>query len=123
MNVFGKAKGGGRRSAKRVEAPVLAILSTIKEDHRAALVNISSSGARLSAPSLPAEGEQVIFNADGVSAFGRVVWSDGPECGVAFDGTIIASEVDRLRTQFNMWSPDGPAPVDEADRKRPDMHI
>lgn len=104
MSTFGKAKGGGRRSAKRVTAPVLAVLSTIERDHRVAIVNISSSGARLSAPNLPAEGEEVIFNANGVSAFGRVVWAHGAECGVAFDGSIIASEVERLRGEVSIWS-------------------
>jgi hypothetical protein len=114
MNVFGKAKGGGRRSAKRVPAPVLAVLSTIEEDHRAALVNISSSGARLSAPSLPREGEQVIFKADRVTAFGRIVWSDGAQCGVAFDGPIIADELQRLRGQVGMWSCSGMSADEQA---------
>ena len=104
MSAFGKSKGGGRRSAKRVTAPMLAVLSTIEQDHRAALVNISSSGARLCAPNLPEEGSEVIFRASGVSAFGRVVWSHGAECGVAFDGSIIASEVERLRGEVSIWS-------------------
>ena len=104
MKTFGKSKGGGRRSAKRVTVPVLVVLSTTDHDHRAALVNISSSGARLSAPSLPAEGEQVILNASGVSAFGRVVWTHGAECGVAFDASIIASDVERLRSEVSIWS-------------------
>jgi hypothetical protein len=83
---------------------MLAVLSTLEQDHRAAIVNISSSGARLSAPSLPAEGEEVIFNASGVSAFGRVVWAHGAECGVAFDSSIIPAEVERLRSQVSIWS-------------------
>lgn len=104
MSTFGKSKGGGRRAAKRVTAPVLAVLSTVARDHRVALVNISSSGARLSAPSLPAEGEAVVFHASGVSAFGRIVWAHGAECGVAFDGSIIASDVERLRSEVSIWN-------------------
>jgi len=104
MSTFGRSKGGGRRSAKRVTAPVLVVLSTVEQDHRAALVNISSSGARLSAPNLPPEGEQVVFNASGVSVFGRVVWTHGAECGVAFDRSMIASDVERLRSEVSIWS-------------------
>jgi hypothetical protein len=113
MNVFGRSKGGGRRSAQRVPAPVLAVLSTVTEDHRGALVNISSTGARLSAPSLPREGEQVIFKADRVTAFGRFVWSKGAQCGIAFDGPIIADELERLRRQVSMWSRVGMSPDDQ----------
>ena len=53
---FGKAKGGGRRRSARSDVPVLGTLSTITSDYRVGLVNLSSTGARLSAPDLPAEG-------------------------------------------------------------------
>lgn len=107
MRTFGRSNGGGRRSAARVKAPVLAVLSTVTDDYRAAVVNVSGIGARLSAPVLPPDDAEVIFRADKLQAFGRVVWSRNGQCGVAFDGRIDAADVDRLRSQANIWSLSG----------------
>ena len=95
--------GGGRRKAPRAAAPQLAVLSTVTADHRAALVNISRIGARFSAPNLPGRGEELIFRADNVQSFGRVVWSDGGQCGVAFEAPLATAEVDRLRSHADDW--------------------
>jgi PilZ domain len=97
MRTFGKSQGGGRRNAARAQAPLLAILSSVASDHRAAIMNLSLSGARFSAPDLPAEGEKVAFRADTVQAFGTVVWSRGRECGVVFETPLAAGDVERLR--------------------------
>ena len=97
MSTFGKSEGGGRRKAPRSNAPFLVGLSTVAEDFRAAVVNISRTGARLSAPELPTEGEELMFRADRVQAFGKVVWKRGNECGVAFDRRLSTGEVDALR--------------------------
>jgi hypothetical protein len=104
MRTFGKSQGGGRRSAARAPAPFLAVLSTITHDHHAVLRNISRAGARFSAPVLPGEGEELIFKAEGVQAFGRVVWSKDEQCGVAFDGPILTGEFERLRREANIRS-------------------
>ena len=106
MRNFGKSQGGGRRKAGRAEAPLLALLSTVADDHRAAIVNVSRAGARLSAPYLPREGEQLIFTADHVQAFGKVVWSGRNECGVVFEAPIGADEVERLRDAANLPTSD-----------------
>jgi hypothetical protein len=87
-----------------VKAPVLAVVSTVTEDYRAALVNVSGTGASLSAPRLPANDEEVIFRAEKVQAFGKVVWSQEGQCGIAFEGPIDLAEVDRLRSQTDIWS-------------------
>jgi hypothetical protein len=84
MLTFGKSNGGGRRKSPRSQAPLLATLSTIAHDYRAGLVNLSSTGARLSAPCLPGVGEDVILKADKVMSSGHVVWSEEGQCGVAF---------------------------------------
>jgi hypothetical protein len=97
MRLFGKALGGGRRSAVRTQAPLLAVLSTVADDHRAAIVDVSELGARLCAPYLPSEGENLIFTADHVQAFGHVIWSRRNECGIAFESMITSGDVERLR--------------------------
>ena len=103
MSTFGKAKGGGRRKAARSAAPLLGTLSTVTDDYKVGLVNLSSTGARLSAPRLPAQGDDVIFRADKVQSFGQVIWSQAGQCGVAFESPIAAVDVDRLRDDPNIW--------------------
>jgi len=103
MQSFGRAKGGGRRKAPRSPAPILATLSTITNDYRVGLVNLSNTGARLSAPHLPDEGEEVIFKADRLQSFGRIVWSHDGQCGVGFDGAISATEIERLRRDARIF--------------------
>jgi PilZ domain len=104
MGTFGKAKGGGRRSTARAQAPLLATLSTIANDYRVGLVNLSDNGARLSALDLPAEGEDVMFRAGEVLTFGRVIWSDDRECGVSFETSLTPTEVECLRRQTRIWT-------------------
>jgi PilZ domain len=101
MHAFGKSNGGGRRKAGRENAPLLAVLSTVSGDHRAAVVDISTTGARLSAPELPAQGEDLIFRADCLQAFGHVVWSKDGECGIEFESPVTAASVELLRAHAN----------------------
>ena len=44
---FGTRNGGGRRSAKRVDAPLPALLITMSNRHPALLFDISQTGAKL----------------------------------------------------------------------------
>ena len=104
MPTFGKSQGGGRRKAPRSNAPLLVGLSTVAQDYRAAIVNLSRTGARLSAPDLPNQGEELMFRADRVQAFARVVWRRGKECGVAFESPIASADVDALRQAANLPS-------------------
>lgn len=99
MNAFGKAQGGGRRQSARQAAPQLAVLSTIASDRRVGLVNVSSQGVRLIAPDMPAEGEDVIFEADSLQMFGRVAWASDGQCGIAFATPITPDQVERLRSE------------------------
>ena len=103
ISTFGKAKGGGRRKAARAPAPLLATLSTVTDDFQVGLVNLSSTGAQVSAPRLPAGGEEVIFRADKVQSFGQVIWSQKGQCGVAFETPIPMIDVARLRDDPNIW--------------------
>jgi hypothetical protein len=98
MRTFGKSEGGGRRSAAREPFPFLAVLSTVTHNHHVVLEDISRDGARFSAPDLPlGEGEQLIFRADYLQAFGRVAWANNNECGVVFESPITLEAVEQLR--------------------------
>lgn len=97
MTTFGKSKGGGRRKTARDPAPLLAVLSTLTCDRHVGLVNVSRGGARLKAPDLPVAGEDVVLKAESIKCFGRVVWSDAGQCGVAFETPIAADELERLQ--------------------------
>ncbi len=123
MSTFGKSRGGGRRAAARVKAPVLAVVSTITADHRAALMNISSRGVRLSAPMLPSEGEEVIFKSERVEGFGHVVWSRNGQCGIEFESPIAPTDVDRLRNAVNIFSLSGMSPEDRAAAEAWEMGV
>jgi hypothetical protein len=102
MRVFGKSQGGGRRKTARSQAPLLAVLSTLAGDHRAAIIDLSRSGARLAGPDLPPEGDELIFKAENAQALGRVIWATRNECGVSFDNAMSAVDVQRLRTAADL---------------------
>ena len=97
MGAFGKSAGGGRRSAARASAPLMAVLTTLIRSRSAVLVDVSSTGARVRATDLPAMGDEVIVHIDRVEAFGSVVWSDSGECGIVFDPPLDPDDEDYLR--------------------------
>ena len=97
IGTFGKAIGGGRRRVAREPLPVPAVVSRIEQRQVAALVDFSSTGARLQGSQLPPVGEPVSLLIDCVRAFGTVAWAEKDLCGVAFDAPLARFEVDRLR--------------------------
>jgi hypothetical protein len=100
MSTFGKSKGGGRRSAPRTTAPLIALVTTLKDTFSAVLVDLSSTGARLRGRSLPGVDREMFITIDGVIGFGTIVWSKGDERGVEFDPALSASDVARLRQKI-----------------------
>ena len=98
MGVFGKSIGGGRRSAARSSAPLIAVLTTLVGSRSAVLADVSSTGARVRGSDLPVMGEELIVNIDRVQAFGTVVWSDSGECGIVFDPALEPDDEIYLRT-------------------------
>jgi hypothetical protein len=119
MGSFGKSHGGGRRKSERAQVPQLGTLSTLVNDYRVGLVNVSSTGAQFSGPHLPAQGEDVIFQAHKVQSFGRVAWSQDGQCGVAFESPITGAEVAHLHQAANIsslagWSSGPTVPAEEA---------
>ena len=99
MNIFGRSVGGGRRRSPRDPALVLAEISTVDDDRRVAVLNVSRRGARLAAPDLPTKGADVILHAARLEAFGHVIWSQMGQCGILFEPPISATDVAELRTK------------------------
>ena len=97
MGAFGKSIGGGRRSAVRTSAPLMAVLTTLVGSRSTVLADVSSTGARVRGADLPAMGEDLIVNIERVQAFGTVVWSDSGECGIAFEPPLEPSDEVYLR--------------------------
>ena len=97
MSCFGKRKGGGRRSAARLSAPLVAVVTTFRESRSAVLVDVSSTGAKLRGRNLPAVSEDLFVTIDGTMAFGTVAWEEGDERGVAFDEPLRPGDEERLR--------------------------
>ena len=100
MRNFGKAAGGGRRHASREAMPMPAEVTVVKKRQTAVLVDLSGTGARLSGPDLPEEGEIVSLTVDCVRAFGTVAWVRDGACGVQFDAPLLPFEVKRLQREI-----------------------
>lgn len=99
MNAFGKSKGGGRRSAPRANAPLVAMVTTLQGSHSAELVDVSATGARLRGPGLPDVGDELFVTVDEVIGFGQVAWSEGNERGLAFDPHLTPVEEQHVRSK------------------------
>lgn len=100
MGSFGKRNGGGRRSAARLSAPLVAVVTTFRESRSAVLVDVSATGAKLRGRNLPGLSENLFVAIDGTTAFGTIAWEDGDERGVAFDEPLLPREEARLRDKI-----------------------
>ena len=98
MRRFGTSKATGRRVVPRNEAHLIAMLSNSTEHYQAAVLDISRTGARLAADTLPPVGRELLFRAENVRAVAEVVWSDGAVCALEFDTPLAAAEVQHLRS-------------------------
>jgi len=99
MNLFGKCGGGGRRSASRSTAPLIAIFTTLTGSQSALVVDVSSTGVRLRTPNLPKMGEDLLVAIEDVRAFGTVAWSEHGECGIAFDPALPFEDEQQLQSR------------------------
>jgi hypothetical protein len=93
---FGKRDGGGRRSAKRVTAPLPAVLITMSDRHPAILFDISEVGARLRARDAPKKGREVFLQVGDVDVYAHVVWRNGDICGLRFCDPIRGFDIHQL---------------------------
>jgi len=98
MRSFGISQARGRRSVPRTQVPVLSVLATSTGDYRAALVDISRTGARVVGEFLPGIGERLIFKAAEVQACGQVVRRDDNVCALEFETPIAVNELLRIRS-------------------------
>ena len=94
---FGKSAGGGRRAAPREAAPMLAVYTTVTRSHSALLVDVSGTGARLRAPQLPGEGDELVVTIATVKAFGSVAWVRDDQFAMAFDEPLNSEDLELLR--------------------------
>jgi hypothetical protein len=76
---------------------MVAVLSDPSDEYPAVLLDISRTGARMGGTNLPPVGQQVIFRAENVCAFGEVVWREANRCAIEFETPIAAAEVQHLR--------------------------
>ena len=112
---FGKQGGGGRRSAPREAAPLLAVYTTVTKSHEVVLVDVSNSGARLRGPNLPEAGEQLFVTIENFKTFGTVVRVEGHEFAVGFDQPLPSEDLAFLRSKVKEgagFSPEEKAAID-----------
>jgi len=98
MRLFGSSNARGRRSVPRIQAPVIAVLSSPTGEYFASVTDVSRTGARVEAEMLPPLGEQLVFTAADVQARGGVVRSTAEFCAIEFEMPISVSEVQRLQS-------------------------
>jgi PilZ domain len=118
MGTFGKCKGGGRRLSGRTAAPLMAVVTTLKESKSAVLKDVSATGARVCGHGLPAVGGELFLTIEQIVAFGKVVRAEDNERGIAFDEPLSATDEQflqqriaeagslppEIRAAFNDWS-------------------
>jgi len=97
MNAFGKASGGGRRTASRETAPLMVLITRLSQTIEAVLVDLSATGARITGVHLPPVGEEVFFSVLRLKTVAVVRWRNGNECGLQFYEPLPQVEVITVR--------------------------
>ena len=75
----------------------MAVLTTLAGSRSAVIADVSATGARVRGTDLPSLGEELIVNIERVQAFGTVCWSEGEECGIAFEPPLDSGDENHLR--------------------------
>lgn len=83
-----------RRAARRTRATCAASLRTLTTEAFGHLWDLSQTGARVSVPNPPAEGETALLKWGTERAMCRIVWIDRDLCGVEFDERIDPAVVE-----------------------------
>lgn len=84
---------------KREAAPVLVLLSTLARTYEAVLVDISATGARISALELPKPEEDLYFSVAKLKTVASVRWRRGGQCGIQFQEPLRQEEVINVRRE------------------------
>jgi hypothetical protein len=110
---FGKRidKPGGGRKAIRAELALRAVIMTVTDTISVDLLDISKTGARLRAPDLPGDGQEIMALLGGLEAFAKVIWREADECGIQFDiplsdRTVAIVEGERVPVTLDGLGPD-----------------
>lgn len=93
VDAFGKAKGDGKRQAKRARVLLAAKLETPNGTIDARLRDLSRKGALLECGKPPVAGTELVFKRGGTAVPARVAWSDSSRLGLEFHEMIDESEV------------------------------
>lgn len=99
MNAFGKCKGGGRRSAPRIKAPLVATVTTVGNAQSAIVLDVSSTGVRLRGTDLPPQGKEVFVVVEGLHLFGEVAWAEDADRGVHFETPLSSKDEARIQAK------------------------
>ncbi len=88
---------GGRRSAVREPLLLRAAMTSLYASRMIAIVNISTTGARVRGPDLPEAGQDVLLRFASIEALGIVAWQRGELAGVVFDDMVSDAQLEQLR--------------------------
>jgi hypothetical protein len=93
----------------------MAVIATVGKTYFATLMDLSATGAKLSGKSLPALGDELDLKIDRISAFGRVAWKRGGQCGIAFEVPVALADVAILRQKSTLdgFTPELRAALDD----------
>lgn len=101
---FGRRTDGltGRRRAVRERMSLPVSLYSIDQSRVALLADVSQTGCRVQGMALPELGQDVLLKAADVELFGQIVWKDGSDRGVKFDGPISDTDFENLRQSLSL---------------------
>lgn len=95
-----------QRREPRTNMFVIATLASAEATNTVKVRNMSSSGAMIEGPALPAIGTPCVLNRTGLELRGEIVWSFNGRAGIRFDGTA----------QVSQWLPNGARTQSDVDR-------
>lgn len=81
------------RKSRRSNVLLAATLEAGGDSLSVKLRNLSSEGALVQAPRLPAVGDEVLFHRNDLSIPSRVAWVDGAHAGIAFAEPLKPEDV------------------------------
>ena len=90
---FGKKVGGGRREGTRSSVLLPGVSLGVRESHRVALLDVSTTGAKLRDASDYPPGQDLWLKFGAFNRLATVKWRAGDICGVAFDKPLTKLEL------------------------------
>ena len=96
----------GRRAASRVRVEIELRAITLGGTVKATLLDLSTTGARITQPDGLSVGADAVLMWEGFEAFGTVAWTEGGQCGMTFDEPIADHVVSATRLADDA-GPDG----------------